>query len=223
MTEIIPILSDSNCYLLKTGSNFILFDTGFKSKRSHIEAVLTESGVNSDNLKLIILSHGDIDHADNARYFREKYNTKIAMHKLDEGMATCGDMYHNRKNTPDRITFFFRFIILLSNLFTNKEAFDSFTPDIYLYDDFNLSDYGLNAQILETPGHSAGSLSVWTDDGSLLCGDLVYNIMGKPKCFMIDDLKKYNETLDKLKKMNINYIFPGHGKPFQFSRNIFNV
>ena len=37
MIEIIPILSDSNCYLLKKNSGFILFDTGFKAKRKLIE------------------------------------------------------------------------------------------------------------------------------------------------------------------------------------------
>ena len=217
MIEIIPILSDSNCYLLKNESNFILFDTGFKSKRKYIEKKLEDAGVTEENLKLIVLSHGDVDHADNALFFKKKYNTKIAMNKLDEIMVTKGDMTSNRKKNPDKISPFFRLIIFLSNLSFKKEKFDCLTPDLFVEDDYSLTDFGFDATIIETPGHSAGSISLLTETGDLLCGDLFYNLV-KPTCLMIDDIKKYNESLKKLEKLSINNIYPGHGKPFKYNR-----
>ncbi len=217
MIEIIPIISDSNCYLLKNDNNFILFDTGFKSKRNYIEKKLDKSGVTQENLKLIILSHGDVDHADNALFFKDKYNTKIAMNKLDEIMVTKGDMTYNRKKTPDKISPFFKLIIFLSNLSFKKEKFDCFTPDLCVEDGYSLTNFGFDATIIETPGHSAGSVSLLTKNGDLLCGDLFYNLV-KPTCLMIDDMEKYNISLKKLEKLNINIVYPGHGKPFKYNR-----
>ncbi|HBD94299.1 MAG: hypothetical protein A2015_05105 [Spirochaetes bacterium GWF1_31_7] len=220
MIEIIPILSDSNCYLLKKNSGFILFDTGFKAKRKLIENSLENAGVNQNNLNLIILSHGDIDHADNALYFKEKYKSNIAMNKNDEGMVINGDMSYNRKNKPDKIKLFFKLIIVLSKISGKKEQFDFFTPDIFLESGYSLKEYGFDATIIETPGHSAGSISIITDDGLLLCGDLLYNITGKPECLMIDNYLQYNESIHKLQKMSILKVYPGHGKPFGFNREI---
>jgi len=80
-------LGGVNCFLLKAGSGFVLIDTGFKSKRVRLEKELVKVGYKPGDLELIILTHGDSDHADNAAYLRDKYKAKIAMHKDDAGMV----------------------------------------------------------------------------------------------------------------------------------------
>jgi glyoxylase-like metal-dependent hydrolase (beta-lactamase superfamily II) len=42
---------------------------------------------------------------------------------------------------------------------------------------------------------------------------------------MIDNMSDHNTSIEKLKKLNIKTIYPGHGKPFsvrQFLKNIDN-
>lgn len=56
-------LTDVNCYLIKTGDSYILIDTGFSTKRTDFEKELKGAGVRPGNLKLIVLTHGDFDHA----------------------------------------------------------------------------------------------------------------------------------------------------------------
>ncbi len=86
-------LSSVNCYLIKTDTGYILIDTGYSNKRTNLEKEFESAGCRPGNLKLIVLTHGDYDHAGNARYLREKYGTKIAMHNGDSGMVERGDMF----------------------------------------------------------------------------------------------------------------------------------
>ena len=66
-----------NCYLVKTNTGFILVDTGSSNKCRELDRKLEQSGCNSGNLKLIILTHGDFDHTGNASYIKKKHNLII--------------------------------------------------------------------------------------------------------------------------------------------------
>lgn len=43
---------------------------------------------------------------------------------------------------------------------------------------------------------------------------LIYNFAGFS---YIDNLEDFNESINKLKKLDINILYPGHGKPFPIS------
>ena len=86
-----------NCYLVRTGDVYTLIDTGRTNKRSAIEKELESAGCRPGNLKLIVLTHGDFDHAGNAAYLGKKFGTKIAMHYDDSGIVERGNMFWNRK------------------------------------------------------------------------------------------------------------------------------
>ena len=49
--------------------------------------------------------------------------------------------------------------------------------DILVDDDFPLAEYGFNAHIMHTPGHSPGSQSVIVDDEIALVGDAMFGIL----------------------------------------------
>ena len=65
-------LGSVNCYLIKTNTGHILIDTGCSNKRTDLEKELEGAGCQPSNLKLIVLTHGDFDHAGNAAYLRKK-------------------------------------------------------------------------------------------------------------------------------------------------------
>lgn len=207
-----------NCYLLEADDGFILIDTGFPTKRKFLDEALKKTlnkqGGVPKKLKLIILTHGDSDHVGNSKFLREKYDAKIAMHFEDSKMVENGDMTWNRKKKPDKLSFIFKFVIFA---FGKNSVFETFTPDIYLKDGQNLAEFGLDARVIHLPGHSKGSLGVLTKDGDLFCGDLLYNFVGFT---YIDNLEDHNESMDKLKKMDIKLFYPGHGKPFSIKKFI---
>lgn len=210
-------LGGVNCYLAKAGDGYILIDTGFSSKRIKLEKELESAGVMPGNLKLIILTHGDSDHADNCAYLREKYGAKIAMHYDDSGMVEHGNMSWNRKARPDKLSITFRIITLIFGRLGKPGNFNTFKPDIYFEDGRDLSEYGFAAKILHLPGHSKGSIGILTTGGDLFCGDLLYNFAGFN---YIDNLVDFQASIKKLKSLKVNTVYPGHGKPFPMSSNI---
>ena len=181
---------DVNCYLIEIGSDRILVDTGMPNQRSTIETELKKASCQSENLKLIILTHGDIDHCGNAAYLRQKFGTQIAMHHADLGMVEQGDMFWNRRK-PNI------FIKAIFGLLFGLDKSDRFKPDLYLKDGDNLAEYGLDAQILNLPSHSKGSIGILTTNGNLFCGDLLGNT-DKPKLWsIIDDRSAANASVEK--------------------------
>ncbi len=55
------------------------------------------AGCRPGDLRLVILTHGDFDHAGNAAYLRDRFSATIAMHRGDSGMAQRGDGFSNRR------------------------------------------------------------------------------------------------------------------------------
>jgi hydroxyacylglutathione hydrolase len=204
-----------NCYLLKKGDEFILIDTGRSSMRREIEKKMESAGCRPGDLKLILLTHGDFDHCGNAAFFREKFGTKIAMHRDDSGMVEYGDMTWNRKKQNPIIRAIFALFISLSES-------DRFKADIYIGDGDDLSGYGFEAKVIHIPGHSRGSVAFLTSDGDLFCGDLLANT-DKPDIWsIIDDPTAAGASILKLEQLEIGAVYPGHGAPFtmaQFKKN----
>lgn len=212
-------LSGVNCYLVKASESYIMIDTGVSSKLTYLEKELESAGVMPGNLKLIILTHGDSDHADNCVYLREKYGAKIAMHYDDSGMVEQGNMSWNRKAKPDKISIAFRFITLIFSRLGKSIKFSTFKPDIYFKEEQELFKYGFDAKVLHLPGHSKGSVGILATGGDLFCGDLIYNIAGFN---YIDNLEDFHASIKKLKSLKINTVYPGHGKPFFWEKFIKN-
>jgi hydroxyacylglutathione hydrolase len=203
-------ISIVNSYLLKTETGFYLIDTGMTNARRQLEGELEKHEVNPGNLKLILLTHGDFDHTGNAVYLREKYGSQIAMHRGDVGMLENGDMFWNRK-------FDNRLLRFLMKTFMPFKAENQGKPDIFLEDGTSLSEYGLDATVYNTPGHSTGSMCVLTASGELICGDLFTSSKGKGELnSMMYDKAEGNASLERLKQLPIQTVYPGHGKPFRW-------
>jgi len=196
-----------NCYLVRTGDGFILIDTGRTNKRGAIEKQLESAGCQPGNLTLIVLTHGDFDHCGNAAYLRKKFGTQIAMHKDDSGMVERGDLLWNRNKQNILIRTIFK-------LFFRLRKSDRFKPDLYIDEGYDFSGYGFDAKVLDIPGHSKGSIGILTASGDLFCGDLLANI-AKPEIWsIIDDSVAAHASVEKLKCLQINTVYPGHGQPF---------
>ncbi|MGE5222123.1 MAG: MBL fold metallo-hydrolase [Omnitrophica WOR_2 bacterium] len=202
-------LGSVNCYLINTGDGFVLIDTGSLNQRARLEDELQSAGCRPGNLKLVVITHGDFDHTGNSAYLRTKYDAKIAMHAGDAGMAERGDMFWNRKKGNALIR------ALAPVLFGFNQSV-RFKPDILIEDDVSLSGYGFDAIVYSIPGHSLGSIGILADGGNLFCGDLFVNTAGPAFSSIMDDLTMARASLEKLKKLAIHTVYPGHGASFSW-------
>jgi len=209
-------LGGVNCYLLPADGGFVLVDTGLATKRTALDARLRDSGCLPGTLKLVLLTHGDLDHAGNARHVRELYATNVGIHPDDAPMVETGDARLGRKLVPDRMTLTGRFIRVAGTVMEalrRGEALETFTPDLLIDEDFDLSAYGLEARVLHLPGHSPGSIGVLTASGDLVCGDLLYH-WRKVSVPIMDDDAAHEASMSKLLSLDVRMVYPGHGKPF---------
>jgi glyoxylase-like metal-dependent hydrolase (beta-lactamase superfamily II) len=196
-----------NCYLLRTGPGFILIDTGGSNGRKELLNALASAGCQPGQIKLIVITHGDFDHAGNAAYLRKIFDAKILMHKDDLGMVETGDMFYNRQK-PNLI------LRKLIGLYASSGKKDRFTPDLLVEDGCNLSAYGLDAKVVSIPGHSKGSIGILTTSGDLFCGDLLISTKKPALNSLMDDPPAANLSLQKLVSLGAETVYPGHGEPF---------
>ncbi|MCL5734062.1 MAG: MBL fold metallo-hydrolase [Actinobacteria bacterium] len=207
-------LASVNCYLLTTQDVFVLIDTGKPEKRRDLDARLESAGCRTGDLKLILLTHGDYDHAGNAAHLHRKHGAAVAMHRNDSGRVEQGDWSLGMKPKPDKFAQFYRIV----SLFIRPGPFDTFVPDVYLDDGQTLRGFGLDAVVLHLPGHTRGSVGVLTAGGDLFCGDLMDSMMGRPGLeFFIDDMAAAQASLARLRDLNVKVVYPGHGKPFRLA------
>lgn len=105
-------LGGVNCYLIAADDGFVLIDSGTPEKREALDAELTSAGCRPGSLRLVVLTHGDYDHAGNAAHLRDKYGTRIAMHRDDSGRVERADWTWNLKPKPDKFGLLLRVVAL---------------------------------------------------------------------------------------------------------------
>jgi hydroxyacylglutathione hydrolase len=205
----------ANCYLLRAEPGFVMVDSGLPNRRADIDHAIDEAGCRPRDLRLIVLTHGDYDHAGNAAHLRAIHGAKLAIHREDAERVRRGDWNYGFKPKPDRFLMAFRVVGAL----VRPGPFDMFEPDVFLEDGESLAPYGYDGEIAHLPGHTRGSIGVVSRDRDVFCGDLLMNMLGGPGLeFFIDDLAAAAESVERLRKLGARTVFPGHGKAFELRR-----
>ena len=208
-------LAGVNCYLLAAGDGFVLIDTGKPESRAAIDKRLSDAGCAAGRLRLIVLTHGDYDHAGNAAHLSAKHGALVGMHRADAARVEQGDWSSGMKPRPDKFPLLYRTI----SRFIKPGSFDTFTPDLCFDDGQDLAEFDLAATVLHLPGHTWGSIGVLTTGGELFCGDLMDSMMGRPSLeFFIDDMPAAQASLARLRELHVVNVYPGHGNPFRLEQ-----
>lgn len=211
-TEIISVnLGVTSCYLI-LGKEIVMVDAGMPDKLQRFKKVLSKHRIDPTRIKLIVLTHSHFDHSGSARDIRDLTGAKIAIH---ESERECVE--HNKVLIPKGVNF--KGKITQPLIFSFKIPFPKFTPDILLNNEpYPLSEYGINGQIIHTPGHTIGSLSVILDSGEAFVGCMAHNGFpfrwnpGLP--IYAQDINAIKENWKTLIDKGISFIYPGHGKAF---------
>ena len=210
MTDIEVInLGFVNAYLMKAKKGFVLIDSGLPFQWAILKNRLDELGVKKGNLRLVVLTHGDMDHIGNAQRLRQDYRSRIAIHKADSPMVEKGQILSRKGRTLGA-----SLMMLLMRLRRNKSMMHTFKPDIYLKEGDSLSKYGIEAKILHLPGHTPGSIGILTKSGELIAGDTFTNQKKPERAVFIENPQQLKSSIRRLKSLKIVKVYPGHGSPF---------
>ncbi len=210
--EVIPVRLGltSRAYLVRQ-HGVALVDTGIPGREGAIVARMKESGISPDEIRLILLTHGHADHAGSARALRDLSGAPVAVHREDAPMVRSGRQ--GALNPTGTAGF------ILRAVYGRKASahFPPLEPDIILADSFSLNEYGIRGEVMHTPGHTAGSVSLLLGNGDAIVGDLVFPTIpsGRPGLpFFADDPDEVRASIGKVLAFQDGTIYPGHGGPF---------
>ena len=204
----------ANCFLLGGRDGFVLVDTGPAMSLERLLRGLRQAGCGHGDLRLVVITHSDVDHIGNCAFLQESFHAQVGMHELERQAAETGDMQCSRKETPDRVPWVFRALRPLGRLLGKPRTV---TPDVLLDDGQRLTEYGIDATILHLPGHTRGSIAVLTDEGDLCCGDLFWNTRRPRLHPFLNDLPAARASAERLRGFPVRSVYPAHGRPFKLS------
>lgn len=207
-----------NCFLIRGEKNHILVDTGVPGSETKILQQLRDHNIRPEDISLIIISHGHVDHFGSVQALKKILQVPVLVHELDKKALETGIGMTETLNATSK----FWDIVLKPQLIKNKVR--ACMPDIIVKGDevFNLSAYGINGNIIHTPGHTPGSLSVMLDTGDaiimdmassgILLGGIAFNNRMKHPPFH-DNMQTVKKSLAYILSFPAKRFFLGHGNP----------
>ena len=193
---------NGNCFLIKQNQSAILIDTSRIKYREKIIESCQEIDV-----KLIILTHGHVDHIQNAAFLSKTLNAPIAMHEADSELI--------RDNMLEPLSarkLLGKLVLALSLDSFENELIQPFEPDVFLKEGDSLEPYGIDAKVIALPGHTKGSIGIQVGDKDLLVGDALMNLFYPTVSMLYGNREVMLETAKYITAQGEMMIHFGHGK-----------
>ena len=192
------------------GDGWIIVDAGAPGDHTAILRAAAAQGVLPSAIRLILLTHGHVDHFGGAQALRAATSAPVAVHRADAEFLRTG-------RNPE-----------LASTGMEGRIFRPFLPwvapplepDLLFDDTLDLARYGVDGAILPTPGHSPGSISLRLGS-DLIAGDLLRGgfmggrlLGGRPNPpFYIDDPAAHAASLAQALALPVTTLYVGHGGP----------
>lgn len=194
---------NGNCYLVDGGQNAILVDTSRTQFGDKILQICKKKKV-----RLIVLTHGHVDHVQNAAYLSKELGVPIAMHKADVELTKNNLLEPLSADRP-----LGKLLLALTNKSFKLDAIPPFEPDIYLQEGDSLEGFGVDATIIELPGHTKGSIGLKVGDADIIVGDALMNMFYPSQSLLYGNKLNMEKSVEKISRQRNATIYFGHGKP----------
>ena len=209
--QIVPIpLGFVKAFLVR-GEGHVLVDAGYPGRATAIRRVLAEHGLKPADLSLILITHGHTDHFGSAAAMQADSEAPLAVGRADS------DALRQGANGPTRgSNALFDLAVRLGSRVAQTAP--SCEADVLLDGEISLDPYGIKAQVIPTPGHTPGAISILLPDGQALVGDLVMGGFlgrGRPSAPIVwSDPEAHRESVRRLLAVQPRLIHTSHGGPF---------
>lgn len=174
----------------------MLVDSGFGSDVFLTDKLVEKSGVKSEEIQIIVNTHYHSDHVGGNHYFQKKFGTKIATHKWEAELVNRCDEEACTAEWLD-------------------QPVEPYVVNMKLSDGDEINTGKYTFQVLHTPGHTLGHISLFEPEEQLLIvGDLFHNHdVGWINQFRegVASIERSLESLDRISNLNIQKVYSGHG------------
>ena len=212
-----------NVFLLE-GDGLVLVDTGLRGGEKRILQALRGQGIDPKRIRLIVATHNHEDHIGALQAMRDATGAKTAMSVVDRDV-----MEGRMKDEITPLSLVAKIMFRLSGVETKPGTsggpkaplpppkHPTPTIDIAFDGAFDLRPYGIAGDVLPTPGHTKGSVSILLEDGSVLVGDSLMAMMpwskpGRP--MLAHDLGMIRTGVRMLLDKGATRFYLSHGKSF---------
>lgn len=202
-----------NSFLLR-GERTILIDGGAWGGFPSFQRQLNVLGIDPKEIELILLTHGHWDHITCLADIQKLTGARIAIHGRDQFMVETGE-----PPFPNGVTPYGKMMSWLSKRTLHPHLsplkVDTVIPDSGL----SLKPFGIPGEVVYTPGHSMGHVSIVLETGDAFVGDMAMNDWylrlspGLP--ILADDIHLVVESWKKILPMGIKRVYPAHGLDFR--------
>jgi glyoxylase-like metal-dependent hydrolase (beta-lactamase superfamily II) len=193
---------NANVYVVVEGKELTVIDTGMPGNSGKILKYIEKMGRQPTDVSRIVLTHFHIDHAGSAHELRKRTNARLAVHEKDVDFVAGKKIQPKPKNS----------------LFRAASSFIKFTPvipDIVLNENAKVG----RLVVIHTPGHTAGSISLYEPESEVLfVGDAIRftdkKLAGPPEQFTAD-MREAVESIGKISGLDFDVMLSGHGEPLK--------
>jgi hydroxyacylglutathione hydrolase len=192
-------------YLI-TGENTVLIDSGVVSSEEIIFDYMDDIGLKPYDISLMVLTHSHPDHIGSAPSIKERSGCQVAAHSAEKSWIEDVELQAKERPVPN-----------FHSLVEGSVEIDIILED---WDEIELGDH-LTLEIMHTPGHSHGSISLLLkEEGVLFTGDAVPLKGDLP---IYDDYSASLESIEKLKDIeNLNWLLSSWGDPI-LGDNVYHI
>lgn len=195
----------SLAYLIESQAGMILVDAGLRGEEQSVLKKMNE--LEREDLLLIFITHAHLDHYGSAAELRRLTGAPIAVHHQDEEAMALGE---TRIGSARNIGRALKAVLPLVHPLLRPEPAHA---DLVFEDGFHLGEYGFDAKVLHTPGHTNGSSCLVVQDRLAFAGDLITDRGGaRLQRYFAQDWSALPTSLGRLQAQQPEWVYPGHGQ-----------
>jgi len=177
----------------------VLIDTGYITDFNVTEKLIESLEVNLDDVRQIISTHCHCDHIGGNRMIQDRSGCDIAMHRIGKHFI----------DTRDDWSTWWKYYHQKAEFFNCTHALED--GDVIFIGPHEF-------QVIYTPGHSADGIVLYNPKEKILLSSdtlwqndlpvITIRIEGSRALFSL------KESLEKIESLDVDRVYPGHGKPF---------
>ena len=209
-----------NSVLVWDDKDVVLIDTGLPEQLELIRNAVEKTGFSLERITKIILTHLDEDHVGCAKHLRE-LGAEIMAHEKEVPYIQ-GDSV-----SPKLLAMAERLRSATEEELAYYASVQEAAPKMFVHVDRVLKDgealpFCGGIEVIHTPGHTPGHISLLLKSGNILVtGDAANasdGILTGPNPEYTLDMPKAQESFEKLKKLNPDFIICYHGGVLRFKK-----
>jgi len=202
----VPDMGFSNAYVVELeGPSLAVIDTGTPGKEGRILEYVGSLGRKPEDVSYIILTHPDGDHSGSAAALKRLTGAELAIGKLDAPRLSGEKKLKETRGLGG----------VMLGIFGAMMKVERVKPDIELNEGSAIGQLS----IIDTPGHTDGSISIYQPGVAIFVGDLVRTDgAGRLKLAsanMSRNMGQVKLSVERISKFEFQKLLPGHGRPIE--------